>query len=75
MWGKEPKASVCGTPRIGLFDGLVIWAVQRADANPFRLLVLLALLTAWAHGYAQKYDGEAADGFGNLSPVVVPTSM
>ncbi len=30
----------------GLFDVLAIWAAQRADAKPFRLLVLLALLTA-----------------------------
>jgi Na+/H+ antiporter NhaD/arsenite permease-like protein len=30
----------------GLFELLAIWAAQRADAKPFRLLVLLALLTA-----------------------------
>jgi Na+/H+ antiporter NhaD/arsenite permease-like protein len=30
----------------GLFEILAIWAAQRADAKPFRLLVLLALLTA-----------------------------
>ena len=30
----------------GLFEVLAIWAAQRADAQPFRLLVLLALLTA-----------------------------
>ena len=30
----------------GLFEVLAIWAAQRADAKPFRLLVLLALLTA-----------------------------
>lgn len=30
----------------GLFEVLAIWAAQRADARPFRLLVLLALLTA-----------------------------
>ncbi len=31
---------------IGLFEVLAIWAAQRSDAKPFRLLVLLALLTA-----------------------------
>lgn len=30
----------------GLFEVLAIWAAQRADAQPFRLLVLLSLLTA-----------------------------
>lgn len=30
----------------GLFEVLAIWAAQRADAKPFRLLVLLSLLTA-----------------------------
>ncbi|ALA58846.1 ArsB/NhaD family transporter [Nitrospira moscoviensis] len=30
----------------GLFEVLAIWAARRADAKPFRLLVLLALLTA-----------------------------
>ncbi|MCS6306125.1 MAG: ArsB/NhaD family transporter [Nitrospira sp.] len=30
----------------GLFEVLAIWAAQRADARPFRLLVLLAILTA-----------------------------
>jgi Na+/H+ antiporter NhaD/arsenite permease-like protein len=30
----------------GLFEVLAIWAAQRADVKPFRLLVLLALLTA-----------------------------
>jgi Na+/H+ antiporter NhaD/arsenite permease-like protein len=30
----------------GLFEVLAIWAAQRSDAKPFRLLVLLALLTA-----------------------------
>jgi Na+/H+ antiporter NhaD/arsenite permease-like protein len=30
----------------GLFEVLAIWAAQRADAKPFRLLVLLAVLTA-----------------------------
>jgi Na+/H+ antiporter NhaD/arsenite permease-like protein len=30
----------------GLFEVLAIWAAQRADAKPFRLLALLALLTA-----------------------------
>ena len=30
----------------GLFEVLAIWAAQRADAKPFRLLVLLAFLTA-----------------------------
>ncbi len=30
----------------GLFEVMAIWAAQRADAKPFRLLVLLALLTA-----------------------------
>ncbi|MCG3778884.1 MAG: putative transporter [Nitrospira sp.] len=30
----------------GLFEVLAIWAAQKADAKPFRLLVLLALLTA-----------------------------
>ncbi len=30
----------------GLFEVLAIWAAQRADAKPFRLLMLLALLTA-----------------------------
>jgi Na+/H+ antiporter NhaD/arsenite permease-like protein len=30
----------------GLFEVLAIWAAQRADAKPFRLLVFLALLTA-----------------------------
>lgn len=30
----------------GLFEVLAIWAAQRADAQPFRLLVLLAILTA-----------------------------
>jgi Na+/H+ antiporter NhaD/arsenite permease-like protein len=30
----------------GLFEVLAIWAAQLADAKPFRLLVLLALLTA-----------------------------
>lgn len=30
----------------GLFEILAIWAAQRADAKPFRLLVLLAILTA-----------------------------
>ena len=30
----------------GLFEVLAIWAAQRADARPFRLLVLLAVLTA-----------------------------
>src|SRR6185312_11050808 len=30
----------------GLFEVLAVWAAQRADAKPFRLLVLLALLTA-----------------------------
>ncbi len=30
----------------GLFEVLAIWAAQRADAKPFRLLVLLAILTA-----------------------------
>ena len=28
------------------YDRMAIWAAQRADAKPFRLLVLLALLTA-----------------------------
>lgn len=30
----------------GLFEVLAIWAAQRANAKPFRLLVLLAILTA-----------------------------
>jgi Na+/H+ antiporter NhaD/arsenite permease-like protein len=30
----------------GLFEVLAIWAAKRADAKPFRLLVLLALITA-----------------------------
>jgi Na+/H+ antiporter NhaD/arsenite permease-like protein len=30
----------------GLFEVLAIWAAKRADAKPFRLLVLLAVLTA-----------------------------
>ena len=30
----------------GLFEVLAIWAAQRADAKPFRLLMLLAVLTA-----------------------------
>jgi len=30
----------------GLFEVLAIWAAQQADARPFRLMVLLALLTA-----------------------------
>lgn len=30
----------------GLFEVLAIWAAQRADARPFRLLALLAVLTA-----------------------------
>lgn len=30
----------------GLFEVLAIWAAQQADARPFRLLVLLSLLTA-----------------------------
>src|SRR6478672_8967136 len=30
----------------GLFEVLAIWAAQRADARPFRLLGLLAVLTA-----------------------------
>ena len=30
----------------GLFEVLAIWAAKRADAKPFRLLVLLAALTA-----------------------------
>ncbi len=30
----------------GLFEVLAIWAAQRADARPFRLLVLLSILTA-----------------------------
>jgi Na+/H+ antiporter NhaD/arsenite permease-like protein len=30
----------------GLFEVLAIWAAQRADARPFRLLALLAILTA-----------------------------
>ncbi|HSA86764.1 MAG TPA: ArsB/NhaD family transporter [Nitrospira sp.] len=30
----------------GLFEVLAIWAAQRADAKPFRLLLLLAILTA-----------------------------
>jgi Na+/H+ antiporter NhaD/arsenite permease-like protein len=30
----------------GLFEILAIWAAKRADAKPFRLLVLLAILTA-----------------------------
>ena len=30
----------------GLFEVLAIWAAQRADAKPFRLLALLAVLTA-----------------------------
>jgi Na+/H+ antiporter NhaD/arsenite permease-like protein len=30
----------------GLFGVMAIWAAQRADAKPFRLLVLLALMTA-----------------------------
>lgn len=30
----------------GLFEVMAIWAAQKADAKPFRLLVLLALLTA-----------------------------
>ncbi len=30
----------------GLFEVLAVWAAQRADARPFRLLVLLAVLTA-----------------------------
>lgn len=30
----------------GLFEVLAVWAAKRADARPFRLLVLLALLTA-----------------------------
>jgi Na+/H+ antiporter NhaD/arsenite permease-like protein len=30
----------------GLFEVLAVWAAQRTDAKPFRLLVLLALLTA-----------------------------
>lgn len=30
----------------GLFEVLAVWAAQRADARPFRLLVLLAILTA-----------------------------
>ncbi len=30
----------------GLFEVMAIWAAQRADAKPFRLLMLLAILTA-----------------------------
>lgn len=30
----------------GLFEVMTIWSAQRADAKPFRLLVLMALLTA-----------------------------
>lgn len=30
----------------GLFEVLAVWTAQRTDAKPFRLLVLLALLTA-----------------------------
>jgi Na+/H+ antiporter NhaD/arsenite permease-like protein len=30
----------------GLFEWLAVWAAKKADARPFRLLVLLALLTA-----------------------------
>jgi len=30
----------------GLFEVLAIWAAQKADANPFRMVVLLAVLTA-----------------------------
>ncbi len=30
----------------GLFEVLAIWAAKRADAKPFRLLVLLAMITA-----------------------------
>lgn len=30
----------------GLFEVLAVWAAQRADAKPFRLLLLLAILTA-----------------------------
>ncbi len=30
----------------GLFEVLAVWAAQQADAKPFRLLVLLAILTA-----------------------------
>jgi Na+/H+ antiporter NhaD/arsenite permease-like protein len=30
----------------GLFEVLAIWAAKRADAKPFRLLVLLAIITA-----------------------------
>ena len=37
----------------GLFEVLAIWAAQRADAKPFRLLVLLALLTA---GFSAMLD-------------------
>jgi len=30
----------------GIFEVLAVWAAQKADAKPFRLMVLLALLTA-----------------------------
>src|ERR1043165_2716589 len=38
----------------GLFEVLAIWAAQRADAKPFRLLVLLALLTAGVSAMLDK---------------------
>ena len=37
----------------GLFEVLAIWAAQRADAKPFRLLVLLAVLI---YGCYLNYD-------------------
>jgi Na+/H+ antiporter NhaD/arsenite permease-like protein len=37
----------------GLFEVLAIWAAKRADAKPFRLMVLLAVLTA---GFSAMLD-------------------
>ena len=34
------------TCEIGLFDGLIIWAVQGNNAKSFRLLVLLLMASA-----------------------------
>ena len=50
----------------GLFEILAIWAAQRADAKPFRLLVLPALMTVWLSAMR--------DNTITVLPMVSPTS-
>ena len=49
-----------------LFEGLAIWPAWRADAKPFRLLVLPALITAWL--------STMRDNAITVLPMVSPTS-